>query len=309
LGDLDGALRTGTRGLEIARRLGDLELRELMARAVQNAHYHRGEYDRVIELASETHDPYWLTTSNAHLGRFAEATGHETEAIRLAVATQMDTLGIAQTYYSAASFRLIKGDWTNVRARLERAITECRTGNIALMLSVLVALSAWALVQLDEAGETLTALRESEPLLEQLAASGIVGNLSWAYHALGRGCFGLGQLDEARRLGHHAVELAPNRPGYVAYAQHLLGAVSTHPERFDAVLGEAHYGRALALAEPRGMRPLIAHCHLGLGKLYRQTGDHVKADEHLGTARTMYGEMDMRFYLAQAEAARAGGEP
>jgi len=26
--------------------------------------------------------------------------------------------------------------------------------------------------------------------------------------------------------------------------------------------------RARALAEPRGMRPLIAHCHLGLGRLY-----------------------------------------
>jgi hypothetical protein len=35
------------------------------------------------------------------------------------------------------------------------------------------------------------------------------------------------------------------------------------------------------------MRPLVAHCHLGLGKLYRRTGDHVKAQEHLTTARAM----------------------
>jgi hypothetical protein len=41
--------------------------------------------------------------------------------------------------------------------------------------------------------------------------------------------------------------------------------------RFDTERGDAHYRQALALAEPRGMRPLVAHCHLGLGKLYRRT--------------------------------------
>ena len=66
--------------------------------------------------------------------------------------------------------------------------------------------------------------------------------------------------------------------------------------------GEAHYRQALALAEPRGMRPLVAHCHLGLGKLYRRTGKREQAQEHLTTATTMYREMDMRFWLEQAEA-------
>ena len=48
------------------------------------------------------------------------------------------------------------------------------------------------------------------------------------------------------------------------------------------------------------MRPLVAHCHLGLGKLYRRTGDHAKAEEHLGTASAMYREMDMGFWLEKA---------
>ncbi len=51
------------------------------------------------------------------------------------------------------------------------------------------------------------------------------------------------------------------------------------------------------------MRPLLAHCHLGLGKLYHRTGDRPKAQDHLTTAATMYREMDMGFWLAQAEAA------
>jgi len=50
------------------------------------------------------------------------------------------------------------------------------------------------------------------------------------------------------------------------------------------------------------MRPLIAHCHLGLGKLYRRTGGREQAREHLTIATGMFREMDMRFWLEQAEA-------
>ena len=50
------------------------------------------------------------------------------------------------------------------------------------------------------------------------------------------------------------------------------------------------------------MRPLAAHCHLGLGKLYARAGERDRAQEHLTTATTLYREMDMRFWLAQAEA-------
>ena len=50
------------------------------------------------------------------------------------------------------------------------------------------------------------------------------------------------------------------------------------------------------------MRPLVAHCHLGLGKLYQRTGKRQQAQEHLTTATTMYREMAMRFWLEQGEA-------
>ena len=84
---------------------------------------------------------------------------------------------------------------------------------------------------------------------------------------------------------------------------HLLGDIATHPDRFDAERAEAHYRKAMALAEPRGMRPLVAHCHLGLGRLYRRTGEREQAQEHLDAATRMYREMDMQFWLEQAEAA------
>jgi len=72
-------------------------------------------------------------------------------------------------------------------------------------------------------------------------------------------------------------------------------------------MSEGHYGQALALADALGMRPLMAHCHLGLGQLARRTGDPVTAQEHLGTAATMYREMDMGFWREKAEAEMAAG--
>lgn len=60
--------------------------------------------------------------------------------------------------------------------------------------------------------------------------------------------------------------------------------------------------QALALASELGMRPLIAHCHLGLGKLYWRSGERQEAHEHFGTANTMCRETDVRFWLDQAQA-------
>ena len=63
----------------------------------------------------------------------------------------------------------------------------------------------------------------------------------------------------------------------------------------------------MALASELGMRPLLAHCHLGLGKLHRRTGQREQAHAHLTAATTMYREMAMAFWLAQTEAELAGG--
>ena len=46
---------------------------------------------------------------------------------------------------------------------------------------------------------------------------------------------------------------------------------------------------------------LVAHCHLGLGKLYRRIGQPEQAQEHLTIATTMYREMGMTYWLEKAE--------
>ena len=53
------------------------------------------------------------------------------------------------------------------------------------------------------------------------------------------------------------------------------------------------------------MRPLVAHCHHGLGWLYGQTGRGEQARAALTTAIDLYRDMDMTFWLPQAEVALA----
>ena len=320
LGDLDEALVTGTRALEMAGRLGDLRLRIFTASYLEQARYYRGEYERVVELATDAlailpadwvyerfgmiapasvYARSWLVMSLAELGRFGEAAEYGAEAIRLAESTR-DAYTIGLAHRAAGTLHVLKGDWAKARLLLEHGTAVLRTGNVALSLPVTVASSAWALAQLGHASEALNRLREAEQLLDGEAARGI--QRGWDRHALGRACLLLGRLDEAQRLGDRAVEFLSSQPGSAAHALHLLGDVATHPDRLDAERGEAHYDRALALAEPRGMRPLVAHCHLGLGKLFRRTAKRQVAQEHLAIATAMYREMDMSFWLEQAEA-------
>src|SRR5262245_3312723 len=84
-----------------------------------------------------------------------------------------------------------------------------------------------------------------------------------------------------------------------SWALRLLGELTARgdpPEDADT-----HYRGALALAGELEMRPLVAHCHLGLGKLYRHTGKREQAQEHLATATTMDREMGTTYWLETAE--------
>jgi hypothetical protein len=70
-------------------------------------------------------------------------------------------------------------------------------------------------------------------------------------------------------------------------------------------LAEDRYHQALALADELGMRPLVAHCHRGLGTLYAKTGQREQARAALSAAIDLYHAMDMTFWLPQTEAVLA----
>jgi tetratricopeptide (TPR) repeat protein len=324
LGELDDALASGNRALAIAGRLGDLELRSLATNHLEQTHYFRGDYHRVVELAADNlapmpadqagkgapplvsiYDRCWLAAGLAQLGRFAEAAESQAAAMRLAELTRYGfTIGFA--YFAASTVHLLKSDWTTARSLVERWIVVMRTekNENDFLLPFAVAYSAWVLAQLGDADGAAERIREGEQLLDRYTTRGLFGHVGWFHHALARAWLLIGGVDEARLLGNRAIEVSQSQPGFTAHALWLLGDVATRadPDRFDGERGEAYYRQALALAEPRGMRPLVAHCHHGLGRVCGHMGELETARDHLATAKEMYREMDMRFWLQQVEA-------
>jgi len=324
LGQVDEAAVIGARSVEIAQHIGDLRLSIIAGSNLAEPYYLRGEYEQAVGVAAGSlaalpsqwaHEYFgmavppsvfargWLVMSLADLGRFQEAIQYEAEAIRIAEVTKhAHTIGWAQL--TASKLHLLKGDWAKARDLLEKWINMPGTLDVAILLPWAVTSLAWTLAQIGDASEALSRLREGEEHLKRQEVEGIFVHRGWSYHAVARGYLLLGRLDEARRLADRSIESSQRQPGFAAHALRLLGDVATHPDQFDAESAAAHYRAALTLAKPRGMRPLAAHCHFGLGRLHRRTGNPGCARQHLTAAKNMYSEMDMGFWLTQVEAER-----
>src|SRR5262249_45721999 len=202
---LNEALLTGTRGLEIARRSGDLTLRLVMTTYLEQAHYFRGDYERVVELATDNlavlpahsdyeffgagvpiaiYDRYRLLQSLTELGRFSEAAQYAAQAVRLAESMPTPhAYTVGMVYEDAGVLYLRKGDWAKARTLMEHGIAVLRAANIVLTLSGAGAKSAWILAQAGPAREALTRLQEAKELLERAAAGGSYALPRHAYTA------------------------------------------------------------------------------------------------------------------------------
>ena len=108
-------------------------------------------------------------------------------------------------------------------------------------------------------------------------------------------------------LAARALELARTyqERGHEAYALRLLGDIALQRHPPEVAQAEAAYRQALALAEELGMRPLVAHCHLGLGTLSLKLGRLEPARAALSQALELFRAMQMTFWLPAAEAALA----
>jgi tetratricopeptide (TPR) repeat protein len=151
-------------------------------------------------------------------------------------------------------------------------------------------------------------LTEGRALLEEgISESTRTGGLHGQAHRvawLSEVCRLEGHGEEAWQHAHQALDLARQQKdrGDEALALHQLGVVYTHADPPDIEQAEAHYQQALALAEELAMRPLVAHCRLGLGTLYAKTGQREQARAELSAAIELYRAMEMTFWLPRAEA-------
>jgi tetratricopeptide (TPR) repeat protein len=143
--------------------------------------------------------------------------------------------------------------------------------------------------------------------MEQGAAMGTADNAAFCSLSLGEAPLLAGCLEEAHAFAEQALVLARTHQdrGNQAYALRLLADIAARREPPERERAEVYYQQALALAAELGMRPLQAHCYLGLGTLYGKINRLEPAHAELSTAIGLYRAMDMTFWLPRAEAALA----
>src|SRR5205823_10963514 len=150
---------------------------------------------------------------------------------------------------------------------------------------------------------------EALPLLEQAeqrdTATGTTGGESLRVGYVSEAYLLAGRMQKAAQLAGRALDLARahKERGHEAWALRLLGEIAARQDPPEVELAVHHYRQAFALAEELRMRPLVAHCHLGLGTLYQRLGRDEQARPELTTAANMYLAMEMTFWLQQAERA------
>ena len=241
----------------------------------------------------------WLAWCLAERGQFEEAVAHGREAIRLAEALD-HRFSLAWATWGLAHVALIKGDPHEATPLLERS----RALSVEEGHLVWPHFHAWAFGQLralsGQAAEAVTLLQESLRIFDVM---GLGVWQSLVLVRLGEACVLAGRLAEARAAGERGLTLARERTerGHEAWALRFLADLDARAGVLDAATVEGRYREALTLAHELGMRPLVAHCHLGLATLYRRMDKREQGAEHLAAAMTMYTEMGMVSWQRRVE--------
>jgi class 3 adenylate cyclase/tetratricopeptide (TPR) repeat protein len=326
-GDHAGALAAGRQACAIAAGLPDGDLRFEATYRLAQAHFAVGNFADSVDLLQQIIDVRrsgqippevsrlprylaawpraWLALGLANLGHFTQAAVHGEEAIRIAESTAHPH-SVIEARAALGRVHLAKGEFERAIALFETGLAPSRAWNI-WDSSVLSGLGyAYAL-----AGRVDEAL----PLLEEAVERGHSIDALGIGHAvrlsrLGEAYVLAGRLDEARERTREALDLARTQKERAneAYALRVLGDIASRGDLSESEAAQRCLREALTLAAELGMRPLVAHCQVGLGRLYQRTAKREQAREHFTAATTMYREMDMKFWLEHAETAlRASG--
>ncbi len=309
--------------LAVAEALGDFPLRVAANHYLGAACYLAGDYqqakdfflrnvellegDRIRERCGLTGFPavmsrWLLAESLANKGEFEEGVVHAQEGIRIAEALD-HAFSLILACWGLAYLHYKWGDLGPAVPLYERAFGLSQERNVPF----LAAFTGWRLGHMYAvSGRLAEGLALLEQALTALESMGLVG----AFHSavvvhLGESYVLAGRLEDALAFTGRALTLARERGerGYEACALRLLGEIVTHLDPPEVKKAEDHYRQALALADELGMRPLLAHCHLGLGTLYAKMGRLEQARAELSTAIELYRSMEMTFWLIRTEAA------
>jgi tetratricopeptide (TPR) repeat protein len=236
----------------------------------------------------------------SELGKFSEAIALGEEAVAM-VGSADHPLSRAVAHAGLGWAYLRRGYADKAIAALEQGLQAVRAGNSPLWFPRLASTlgSAYGL-----AGRLTEALWLTEAAAAQGAAMNLMGGHSLLLTYLSEAYLLAGQHEDARQNAERALDLARahKEPGYEGWALRLLAEIALESTPPDAARAMKYGGTALTLAERLGMRPLMAHCHLVLGRSLAQGNDPGAARRHLAAAGQLLGEMEMQTWLGQARA-------
>jgi class 3 adenylate cyclase/tetratricopeptide (TPR) repeat protein len=304
----------------IAERLGDVPLQiaaqYYLAAASHLSGDHRGTEHFYRQLMQSLHDQptrerfglvvfpavmarATIARTLAERGAFEEGDAHGHEAIRIAEALD-HPFSVVVGCLDLGYLKSVRGELSQAAGLLERAVAQCREWNITNQTPIAMACLGHVYALSGRIAEGVSCLEQT---LSAYESAGIGFHHSLNVAQLGEAYLLADQVDNARACADRAVMLARGRGerGNEAWALRLLGDIASHHGRPDVTMAAAHYDAAMSLASELEMRPLVAHCHLGLGRLYRRTGHPEQAQEHLTTATAMYREMGMTYWLEKLE--------
>jgi tetratricopeptide (TPR) repeat protein len=233
----------------------------------------------------------WLGWCLAERGEFGEGLVRVEEGREIAdAADHAYTLILAQ--FGLGMLYLVQGDLDRARPALERGLVVARLENIPVLFPFVAGPLGLVYARAGLAREALPLLDQA---VEQAVSMDLLATRALWVAGLAEAQLMEDRIDSAVGLAAQALTLAETHKerGHLAHVHRLLGDIAVRRQPVDVQSADNSYRRALALAHELGMRPLVAHCHLGLGKLYRHTGDGVPGQEHLTIAATMYREMGM----------------
>ena len=291
MGTYDQAISVAQRALALATASGDGVLRALANLYLGTAYQPQGDYHLAIDCFGQTaaffdgarrlercgqfslpavFSRVYLAWCHAELGTFPEGRALGDEGLRIAEAVAHPA-SLMYGYWGIGLLSLRQGDLRRALPLLEQAVGSCQEADRPNLFPA-VAAALGAAYTLD--GRLADAVPLLTQAMEQAIAREVVTFQALCSLSLGEAQGQAGRLEEAQVLAEGALAHARERQerGHQAYALHLLGDIAMRSDPSDNTLAEAHYRQALALANELGMRPLVAHCHLGLGRLYGQTG-------------------------------------
>jgi tetratricopeptide (TPR) repeat protein len=324
LGNPDHALASGQRALSIAEALGDAMLQVRAYLGLGRVHHSLGNYRQAMDSLGRTvaaltgellYQSHWgpglpsvgaravLVQCQAELGVFAEGIAHGDEGIRIAKAVDRP-YSLIEAYSRIGLLYLRQGDLHQAIAALERGFSVYQVWPMPLHFSSLASPLGLAYALVGRIDEALPLLEQA---VEQTTAIRLMARQSLWMTALSEGYLLANRPQEASDLAGRALALAraQKERGNQAHALRLLGDITAYGDAPQVEPAQDYYRQAIALAEELGMRPLLAHCHLGLGGLYAKTGHPEPARVELTAVVDLYRAMDMTFWLPQAEAALA----